>query len=91
MSLLLACTPNDARKRAFRGSLPSDVAELISKVWEFGGSITAGPPAPEGSTMAKSQKKSNKEVRKPKAEKVKTIAANASTKDKPVNMVNIKS
>ncbi|WP_267893701.1 hypothetical protein [Sphingomonas psychrotolerans] len=41
--------------------------------------------------MAKSQKKSNKEVRKPKAEKVKTIAANASTKDKPVSMVNIKS
>ena len=31
--------------------------------------------------MAKSQKKSNKEVRKPKAEKTKTIAANASTKD----------
>jgi hypothetical protein len=29
--------------------------------------------------MAKSQHKSNKEVRKPKAEKVKTIAANAST------------
>ncbi|HEX8300875.1 hypothetical protein [Sphingomonas sp.] len=41
--------------------------------------------------MAKSQKKSNKEVRKPKAEKPKTIAANSSTKDKPVNMVNIKS
>jgi hypothetical protein len=35
-------------------------------------------------TMAKSQRKSNKEVRKPKAEKVKTIAANASTKDNPV-------
>ena len=33
--------------------------------------------------MAKSQKKSNKEVRKPKAEKVKTIAANASTKGSP--------
>lgn len=30
--------------------------------------------------MAKSQQKSNKEVRKPKAEKVKTIAANPSTK-----------
>ena len=40
--------------------------------------------------MAKSQKKSNKEVRKPKAEKVKTIAANASTKDKPVSIVNIR-
>lgn len=41
--------------------------------------------------MAKSQKKSNKEVRKPKAEKKKTIAANPSTKDKPVSMVTIKS
>jgi hypothetical protein len=40
--------------------------------------------------MAKSQQKSNKEVRKPKAVKVKTIAANASTKDKPVGMVTIK-
>jgi hypothetical protein len=30
--------------------------------------------------MAKSQKKSNREVRKPKAEKVKTIAANPSAK-----------
>jgi hypothetical protein len=41
-------------------------------------------------TMAKSQRKSNKEVRKPKAEKVKTIAANASTKDNPVGMVTIR-
>ena len=41
--------------------------------------------------MAKGQKKSNREVRKPKAEKVKTIAANASTKDKPVGMVNLNS
>ncbi len=41
--------------------------------------------------MAKSQQKSNKEVRKPKAVKVKTIAANASTKDKPVSMVTLKS
>ncbi|MET0309155.1 MAG: hypothetical protein ABW023_10655 [Sphingomonas sp.] len=40
--------------------------------------------------MAKGQKKSNREVRKPKAEKTKTIAANVSTKDKPVNMVTIK-
>ncbi len=40
--------------------------------------------------MAKSQQKSNKEIRKPKAAKVKTIAANASTKDKPVGMVTIK-
>ncbi|HEX8556358.1 MAG TPA: hypothetical protein VF695_16775 [Sphingomonas sp.] len=41
--------------------------------------------------MAKGQKKPNRETRKPKAEKVKTIAANASTKDKPVQMVNLKS
>ncbi len=41
--------------------------------------------------MAKSQKKSNKEVRKPKAEKVKAIAANSSTKNKAVEMVTIKS
>lgn len=40
--------------------------------------------------MAKGQKKSNREVRKPKAEKVKTIAANASEKNKPVAMVNLK-
>jgi hypothetical protein len=40
--------------------------------------------------MAKGQKKSNKEVRKPKAEKPKGNAANASTKDKPVGIVTIK-
>jgi hypothetical protein len=40
--------------------------------------------------MAKGQQKKTREVRKPKAEKVKTIAANASTKDKPVAMVTIK-
>ena len=40
--------------------------------------------------MAKSQKKSNKEVRKPKAEKAKTTAANASTKSQPVAMVTLK-
>jgi len=40
--------------------------------------------------MAKNHQKSNKEVRKPKAEKVKTIAANASTKDNPVGLVTIK-
>lgn len=49
-----------------------------------------GHPAREGTAMAKSQKKSNREVRKPKAEKVKTIAANASEKNKPVAMVNLK-
>jgi hypothetical protein len=40
--------------------------------------------------MAKSQKKSNREIRKPKAEKAKTIAANPSTKGHPVAMVTIK-
>jgi hypothetical protein len=41
--------------------------------------------------MAKGQKKSNKEVRKPKAAKVKTVALNsASAKDKPVGIVTIK-
>jgi hypothetical protein len=34
----------------------------------------------KGKTMAKSQKKSNREVRKPKAEKAKTNAANPSQK-----------
>ncbi|WP_268795851.1 hypothetical protein [Sphingomonas sp. Leaf231] len=34
--------------------------------------------------MAKSQRKSNKEIRKPKAEKIKNVAANASTKGGPV-------
>lgn len=41
--------------------------------------------------MAKGQKKSNKEIRKPKAEKVKAIAANSSTKNKTPDVVTIKS
>ena len=41
--------------------------------------------------MAKSQKKSNKEVRKPKAEKTKTIAAAPSTKGGQGGLVTIKS
>ncbi|WP_276616525.1 hypothetical protein [Sphingomonas sp. SFZ2018-12] len=41
--------------------------------------------------MAKSQKKSNREIRKPKKEgPPKQNASNLSTKDKPVAMVNIK-
>jgi hypothetical protein len=40
--------------------------------------------------MAKGQKKSNREIRKPKAEKVKATAANASAKQQPVAMVTIK-
>ncbi|MEN2787835.1 hypothetical protein ACFOKI_01095 [Sphingomonas qilianensis] len=51
----------------------------------------SGMPPGKETAMAKSQKKSNKEVRKPKAEKVKTIAANSSTKNKTVEMVTIKS
>ena len=39
--------------------------------------------------MAKGQKKSNKEARKPKAEKPKTNAAQASVKA-PVGLVNIR-
>jgi hypothetical protein len=41
--------------------------------------------------MAKSQQKSNKEIRKPKAEKVKTNVSNPSTKSDAVKMVTIKS
>jgi len=41
--------------------------------------------------MAKGQKKSNKEIRKPKAEKTKATAAKPSTKDKPVGIVSVKS
>ena len=42
--------------------------------------------------MAKSQKKSNREIRKPKAEKpAKLNASNPSTKDKPVGIVTLKS
>ncbi len=40
--------------------------------------------------MAKGQKKSNREVRKPKAEKPKTNAAQPSTKDRPVGIVTLK-
>ena len=39
--------------------------------------------------MAKSQRKSSKEIRKPKAEKVKTNASNPSTKG-AVGMANLK-
>ncbi len=53
------------------------------------GSLSGVSPTKDN-VMAKSQQKSNKEIRKPKAVKEKTIAANASTKDKPVGMVTIK-
>jgi hypothetical protein len=45
---------------------------------------------PRGKIMAKGQKKSNKEVRKPKAEKKKTIAAQPSSKQNTVSMVTLK-
>jgi hypothetical protein len=49
------------------------------------------PPRRKGSIMAKSQKKSNKEVRKPKAEKEpKANASNPTTKGKPVEMTTLK-
>ncbi|WP_293881900.1 hypothetical protein [Sphingomonas sp.] len=41
--------------------------------------------------MAKAQKKSNKETRKPKAEKVKKNASNPSTKGGATGLVTIKS
>ena len=41
--------------------------------------------------MAKGQVRKNKEARTPEKAKPKTIAANASTKDQPVKMVNVKS
>ena len=44
------------------------------------GYVTSGYHG-RGSAMAKGQKKSNKEARKPKAEKTKTVAANPSTKE----------
>jgi len=40
--------------------------------------------------MAKGQKKSNKEIRKPKAKKEKTIAANPSTKGGVRGLENLK-
>ncbi|TDN85591.1 hypothetical protein [Stakelama pacifica] len=50
----------------------------------------AGDVVHEGTMMAKSQKRSNREVRKPKAEKPKKQnASNPSTK--PVAMVNLNS
>ncbi len=49
------------------------------------------PPRRKGSIMAKSQKKSSKETRKPKAEKApKANASNPTTKGKPVEMTTLK-
>jgi hypothetical protein len=55
----------------------------LAVAWTCGAIRTAQWPTPARSrreTMAKGQKKSNKEIRKPKAEKVKKNAANPSTK-----------
>ena len=52
--------------------------------------VPPGPFAPVEPVMAKSQKKSNKEVRKPKAEKVKTNASNPTAKGDPVKMLTVK-
>ncbi len=52
-----------------------------SSLERIGGAIAGAVNRIEGSDdMAKGQAKSNKETRKPKAEKKKTIAANPSTK-----------
>lgn len=51
--------------------------------------MAMGDVAFKGPVMAKSQQRSNRETRKPKAEKVKTNAANPSTKDKPVAIVTL--
>ena len=59
--------PANAKKHGRGGSARIDSSQGI------------GPD--EGSAMAKGQKKSNKEARKPKAEKTKTIAAAPSTKE----------
>ena len=51
----------------------------------------AGLPPAKEPAMAKSQKKSNKEVRKPKAEKApKQNASNPSSKGKAVEMTTLK-
>jgi hypothetical protein len=56
------------------------------------GYVQRGHHACKDNPVAKSQKKSNKEVRKPKAEKApKTNASNPSSKTAAVSMVTIKS
>jgi hypothetical protein len=53
--------------------------------------LRAGLSPHKETAMAKGQKKSNKEVRKPKAEKApKANASNPTTKGNPVGIVNIK-
>lgn len=54
--------------------------------------MAAGFPPDKEIVMAKSQKKSNREIRKPKAEKApKQNASNPSTKQNPVGIVTLKS
>jgi hypothetical protein len=50
------------------------------KFWRVRWSLPSSVPTREDNIMAKSQKKSNKEIRKPKAAKVKTNASNPSDK-----------
>ncbi|MGK0491112.1 MAG: hypothetical protein ACJASD_001327 [Sphingomonas echinoides] len=65
--------------------------ELMRVAARFGIKVARGLPPRSGTAMAKSQKKSNKEVRKPKAEKApKANASNPTSKGQPVAMVNIK-
>jgi len=53
--------------------------------------VQLGRSAPlEGMIMAKGQKKSNKEARKPKADKKKASALAPSTRANPVGMTTIK-
>ena len=72
-------------------------AQVSAGLWHplgGGGAATgsAGGPTREGTVMAKGQRKSNKEIRKPKAEKPpKANASNPSTKDKPVGIATLKS
>jgi len=57
--------------------IPDDFMALF---WSIKCNSIAGHSAPTGNVMAKSQKKSNKEIRKPKAEKKKTNASEPSQK-----------
>jgi len=57
--------------------IPDDFMALF---WSIKCNSIVGHSAPTGNVMAKSQKKSNKEIRKPKAEKKKTNASEPSQK-----------
>ncbi|MEO5810189.1 MAG: hypothetical protein ABIR51_09080 [Sphingomicrobium sp.] len=64
---------------------------VVSFARRLGVALLAGASRPtEDAIMAKGQKKSNKEARKPKSEKKKTIAANPSTKGNVQGLENFK-